>query len=71
MVRIGSLEIAQPLHDFVETALTPDSGVAANDFWAALQAVLTDLSPRNAALLERRDDLQAQIDAYLVANKGG
>ncbi len=70
MVRIGSLEIAQPLHDFVETALTPDSGVAANDFWAALQAVLTDLSPRNAALLERRDDLQAQIDAYLVANKG-
>lgn len=70
MVRIGSLEIAQPLHDFVETALTPDSGVAANDFWAALQAVLTDLSPRNAALLARRDDLQAQIDAYLVANKG-
>ena len=70
MVRIGSLEIAQPLHDFVETALTPNSGVAANDFWAALQAVLTDLSPRNAALLARRDDLQAQIDAYLVANKG-
>ena len=69
-VSIGSLELAQPLHDFVETALTPDSGVAAADFWAALEAVLADMSPRNAALLARRDELQDRIDAYLIANKG-
>jgi len=70
MVTVGSLEIAQPLHDFVETALTPGSGVAAADFWAALDAVLADMSPRNDALLARRDQLQAQIDTYLVDNKG-
>ena len=70
MVTVGSLEIAQPLHDFVETALTPGSGVAAADFWAALDAVLADMSPRNDALLVRRDQLQAQIDTYLVDNKG-
>ncbi len=69
-VQIGSLEIAQPLHDFVETALTPGSGVAAADFWAALEAVLADMSPRNAALLARRDEIQDKIDAYLIANKG-
>lgn len=70
MVAVGSLEIAEPLHDFVETALTPGSGVAAADFWAALEAVLADMTPRNEALLARRDQLQDLIDGYLVDNKG-
>jgi len=70
MVRIGHLEIAQPLHDFVETSLTPDSGVTAADFWSALEAVVADMGPRNTALLARRDELQDQIDAYLVAARG-
>ncbi|HCH79482.1 MAG TPA: malate synthase G, partial [Acidimicrobiaceae bacterium] len=70
-VQRGSLEIAQPLHDFVETALTPDSGVTADEFWAALEAVLVEMSPRNAALLARRDEIQDKIDAYLIANRGG
>ena len=70
MPQIGALEIAQPLHDFVEQALTPGSGVAAAEFWAALEAVLVDMAPRNAALLARRDEIQGQIDTYLIANKG-
>ena len=70
MPKIGSLEIAQPLHDFVETALTPGSGVTAAEFWAALEAVLVDMTPRNEALLARRDEIQDKIDAYLIANKG-
>ena len=70
-VQHGSLEIAQPLHDFVETALTPDSGITADEFWAALEAVLIEMSPRNAALLARRDEIQDKIDAYLIANRAG
>ena len=70
MAQIGSLEIAQPLHDFVESALTPDSGVTPADFWGALEAVLADMGPRNAALLARRDALQDEIDRYLLANRG-
>ncbi|MEZ5246208.1 MAG: malate synthase G [Acidimicrobiales bacterium] len=64
MVTIGSLEIAPVLHDFVETQLTPGSGVSAVEFWAALEAIVTDLGPRNAALLARRDELQARIDEW-------
>ncbi len=70
MVRIGHLEIAQSLHDVVETSLTPDSGVTAADFWSALEAVVAEMGPRNTALLARRDELQGQIDAYLVAARG-
>ena len=61
MVTVGSLEIAQPLHDFVETALTPGSSVAAADFWAALERVVADLGPRNDALLARRDEIAARF----------
>ncbi|MEQ8842157.1 MAG: malate synthase G [Acidimicrobiales bacterium] len=64
MVTIGELEIAQTLHDFVEQELTPGSGVSAADFWAGLDAIIADLGPRNAALLSRRDDLQARIDEW-------
>ncbi|MEM9203612.1 MAG: malate synthase G [Actinomycetota bacterium] len=70
MPKIGSLEIAKPLHDFVETALTPGSGVAAADFWAALEATVDDLTLFNQAWLNKRDELQDKIDAYLIANRG-
>ncbi len=69
MVSIGSLEIAPVLHDFVENRLTPDSGVTAAEFWAALEAILTDLGPRNTALLARRDELQAAIDEWHTGNR--
>jgi malate synthase len=69
MVSIGSLEIAPVLHDFVETQLTPGSGVSAAEFWAALEAIIGDLGPRNATLLARRDDIQAEIDAWHRANR--
>lgn len=64
MVTAGSLEIADVLHEFVATKLTPNSGVSANEFWAALEQILADLGPRNAALLARRDEIQAAIDDW-------
>ena len=69
MVTIGSLEISPVLHDFVETQLTPASGVSAAEFWAALEAIVADLGPRNAALLARRDDMQAKIDDWHRAHR--
>ncbi len=58
------------LHAFVEQELLPGTGVAPAAFWSALDAVLADFTPRNAALLARRDDLQAQIDAWWQARRG-
>ena len=69
MVTIGSLEISPVLHDFVETKLTPASGVSAEEFWAALEAIVADLGPRNAALLARRDDLQTKIDEWHTSHR--
>jgi malate synthase len=69
MVKIGELEIAPVLHDFVEHELTPGSGVSAEAFWAALESIHADLGPRNAALLARRDELQTHIDEWHAAHR--
>ncbi|MFN3450023.1 MAG: malate synthase G [Roseococcus sp.] len=59
-----SLHVAPELKSFIETEALPGTGVAADAFWSGLGALLADLAPRNAALLRKRDDLQARIDAW-------
>ena len=58
------------LHAFVETELLPGTGIAPSNFWASLESILADFSPKNVALLARRDDLQARIDAWWRARRG-
>ncbi|MBS1698540.1 MAG: malate synthase G, partial [Actinobacteria bacterium] len=59
----ADLSVAAPIVEFAEASLA-DSGRDASAFWAGVSAIVHDLVPRNAALLARRDDLQAQIDEY-------
>ena len=63
-MRIGKLEIAQALYDFVAVEALPGTGVHIDEFWSAFEAIVADLGPRNAALLARREELQAQIDEW-------
>jgi len=69
-VRHSAIDIAKPLHDFVEKEALPGTGLAPKTFWDGLEKILVDLAPRNKALLARRDDLQTKIDAWHVARKG-
>ncbi|MBL8553785.1 MAG: malate synthase G [Phenylobacterium sp.] len=66
----GNLQVDDLLHAFVEQELLPGTGVAAKDFWAALERILSDFTPKNDALLKTRDDLQAKIDAWWRERKG-
>lgn len=39
-------------------------------YWNNFEQVVLDLTPKNKALLAKRDDLQAKIDAWHKTNKG-
>jgi malate synthase len=65
-----NLYVDDLLHGFVEQELLPGTGVAPAAFWSAFEAILADFTPKNAALLARRDDLQARIDAWWRDRRG-
>ena len=69
-IQVGGLQVSTLLHNFINTQALPETGVSQEQFWAGLEAIVNDLAPRNRALLAKRDDIQAQIDAWLVENKG-
>ncbi|MEE2730841.1 MAG: malate synthase G [Pseudomonadota bacterium] len=62
--KIGGLEIATKLVDLVANEIAPGTGVEPAHFWAELEKIVADLAPKNKALLAKRDDLQARIDAW-------
>ena len=63
-VATGGLHVARCLHDLVKDEIAPATGVDPEAFWQALADIVGDLGPGNRALLDRRDRLQAQIDAW-------
>ncbi len=69
-VLVGGLQVAKVLYDFINTQAIPGTGIEANKFWEGATQVLKDLAPKNRALLEKRDALQAQIDQWHLAHKG-
>jgi len=66
----SNLSVEDILHGFVEDELLPGTGLAPAAFWASLESILADFSPRNAELLARRDELQAQIDGWWRQRRG-
>ena len=64
------LSVDSRLVDFVERQALPGTGLDADRFWADFAALLGTFAPDNAALLAKREDLQAQIDAWHQARDG-
>ncbi len=60
----GGLQVATVLNDLLTQRICPGTGLAPEAVWAALEKIVADLTPRVRALLAKRDDLQAEIDAW-------
>ena len=63
-VSVGNLRIARVLYHFVNKEALPGTDIDPDSFWAGVDKVVTDLTPQNQDLLNRRDELQAQIDKW-------
>jgi len=64
----AGLSVAPVLKDFIDNEALPASGVSPERFWSGLAGLVARFAPRNRALLARRDALQAEIDAWHLAN---
>ncbi|MER8533573.1 malate synthase G [Mesorhizobium sp. M1005] len=67
-VEIAGLRIARELHDFVVNEAMPGTGIEAEAFWSGFSAIVHDLSPKNRALLEKRDAMQDKLDRWYRDN---
>lgn len=68
-IQKGKLAIAKELYDFIENEALPGTGLESETYWKNFEQVVVDLSPKNKALLAKRDDLQAKIDEWHRNNK--
>ncbi|MEB3749877.1 malate synthase G [Geobacillus sp. FSL W8-0032] len=69
-VQKGNIQVAKVLYDFVNEELLPNSGVDQDKFWRDFGALIADLTPRNKALLARRDEIQTQLNEWHKARRG-
>ncbi len=68
-VDIGGLSVDRGLYQLVEE-MVPGTGVEAEGFWQSLAGILDELGQQNRDLLDKRDRLQGEIDAWHKANPG-
>ena len=67
---VHRLQVASNLHAFINDKVLPGTGVAPDKFWTGFDAIVTDLAPKNIALLAERDRMQTEQDAWHKANPG-
>ena len=66
----ANLQVAPEIVAFVEERLLPGLAIPPDAFWQGYGAMLAELAPENRRLLEKRNTLQAQIDAWVLERKG-
>lgn len=67
-IQESGLQIAEPLWRLVNNEIAPGTGIEPSVFWANFATILQELGPQNKMLLDKRDALQAQIDAWHQAH---
>jgi malate synthase len=65
----NGLRVARELATFLEEVAMPGTGVDPQAYWKGFSELVHDFGPRNAALLQEREDLQAKLNAWHIARR--
>src|SRR5699024_418825 len=68
-VQIGKIKVSNLLHEFVNEEALPETGLDQKQFWENFEALVTEFTPRNVALLQKRQNLQDKINEWHKQNK--
>jgi len=66
----AGLSVAKPLLNFIEQEALPGTAIDSSSVWNGFAALIRQMAPRNAHLLEKRDALQAKIDDAYTGRDG-
>jgi malate synthase len=69
-VKVGNLQVAKLFYEFMNDEVLPGSEVNKEKFWKDFETLIVDLTPKNKALLARRDELQAKINEWHKEHRG-
>src|SRR5690625_1188726 len=67
--KVGNLQIAEALYDFINLEALPGTETDQEQFWHDFEQLITDLTPENEAVLERREVLQEKINDFHQQNE--
>ena len=68
-VNVGSIKVAESLYKFINDEALPNTEVDVEQFWQDFEKIFVDFTPRNKELLNKRQQLQDEINAWHKANK--
>lgn len=68
-VSVGGLKVHPTLIKLVEDKICPGTGFSPQYFWSSLGSLIAELEPEVDRCLKKRDELQAQIDAFYKERK--
>ena len=66
----GSLKVSKELDDLINKKVCVGIDLEPENFWVSFERIIEEFTPRNRALLDKREDLQKKIDGWHLANKG-
>lgn len=65
----ANIRIDQSFYQFIEKDVLSPLSLSSDEFWQGVAELVADLTPVNKALLDKRQQLQQQIDNYHQKNK--
>ncbi|WNF35634.1 malate synthase G [Bacillaceae bacterium IKA-2] len=68
-LKVGKLQIARVLYEFVNNEAIPGTGMNSEKFWSNFEALVTELMPENKALLARREEIQNDLNEWHKQNR--
>ena len=68
-VNKGNLKVSKSLDNLISEKVCHSIEVSPESFWSNFEEILNEFSPKNKALLEKRENLQEQIDNWHISNK--
>ena len=69
-IQVNDLKVSQSLHALINNEILPGTHVSSDKFWAGFSRALEELTPKNKALIEKRENIQAQLDQWYLDHKG-